>query len=91
VGLAELGAAATQRVADDGGITFRFPFSDELLERAWSALRAETSCCPGFRYVLTVEPSERTFALAVRTDVSDHARWLRTVYVGQADAEAAHG
>lgn len=90
VGLAELAATATQRVADDGGISLRFPFSDELLERACSTLRAETFCCPGFRYVLTVEPSDRMVELAVRADVPGHARWLRAVYLEEPDTGATH-
>lgn len=90
-GLADLVAAAHGRVTADDGISLRFPFSEELLEAAWWALQAETSCCPDFGYVLTVEPSERTFELAVHSDVPGHARWLRTVYLGHPDTGASDG
>jgi len=81
VALADLARAATDHAADDQGITLRFPFSDELLETAWSAVRAETGCCRDFRYVLAIEPSRGVFGLAVRTEVPGHARWLRSVYL----------
>lgn len=89
-GLAQLAAAATEGIADAGGISLRFPFSDDLLDRAWSALRAETSCCPDFRYVLTVDPTDQSFEVAVRTDVPGHARWLRTVYLDEPKTDADH-
>lgn len=81
IGLAELAATAKDRVADDGGITLRFALTDELLEGAWAALRAEASCCRDFRYVLTLAPKDGTLDLSVRTDVPGHSRWLRTVYL----------
>jgi len=82
VALADLAEAATERTSDDQGVTLRFPFSDELLETAWSAVRAETVCCRDFRYVLAIEPSRGVFELAVRTEVPGHARWLRSAYLG---------
>ena len=64
-----LAAAATNRLAIEGGWRFDFPANTETLNAIVAMVDAERRCCRFLRFQLTVEPDEGL----VRLDVTGPA------------------